>query len=117
MKYSILTFALAVGLTAPAGFAQVQSSTTAQHNEEHSSTQVSPDGTAVEHKSATSDNSETSKNADGSTRTVTSKETERKTKMKKDAPLTNDSVGPDGTSSTVKHSNSSTTTTETTVKP
>ncbi len=107
MRATFLTLIFAVG-TLPVGFAQVPSSTTTEHTEEHAATTVNPDGTAVHHAATSKEKTDSTVNADGSTSTVKSKQSTTRTRVRRDVPV----VAPATDSSTVhtEHHDSSTTT-------
>ena len=100
-------FILAFSLSAmPIGFAQ--SSSTTEHTQEHSSTQVNPDGTAVHNSSKAKERTDSTTTGDGSSTTSKSRESHSKTRVR-----TND--GTDKT--TTEHHSSSTDKTTTTTPP
>jgi hypothetical protein len=104
MKNTMLALVFAAAML-PAGFAQTQSQSTTEKTEQHSSTTVNPDGTAVHSRATTREKTDSVANPDGSTTTVQSKEHNANTKAKSDTPV--------GSSTSEHHSSSSSTTTTT----
>lgn len=112
MKNSLLAFVLAAGSLVPGAYAQAQSNTAAQHSEEHSSTKVAPDGTAVQQKSSAKERVESTNNSDGSSSTTRSKETQTKTKVNSETAT----PAPADSTTSSEHHSSTTSSTTTTVK-
>ncbi len=104
MKNTMLVLVFAAA-TLPAGFAQSQSSSTTEKTEQHSSTTVNPDGTAVHNRATTREKTDSVANPDGSTTTVHTREHNSNSKEKSDTPV--------GSTSTERHSSSSSTSTTT----
>lgn len=104
MKNAMLPFVFAAAML-PAGFAQTPSTSTTEKTEQHSSTAVNPDGTAVHNRATTREKTDSVANPDGSTTTTRTREHNSHSKERSDTPA--------GSSSRERHSSSSSTTTTT----
>ncbi|HKD07513.1 MAG TPA: hypothetical protein VKB79_16545 [Bryobacteraceae bacterium] len=104
MKNGMLAFVFAAAML-PTGFAQTQSTSSTEKSEQHSSTTVNPDGSAVHDRATTREKTDSVANPDGSTTTTRTREHDAHSKERSNAPA--------GNSSTERHSSSSSTTTTT----
>lgn len=101
-----LTFAAA---TMPFGFAQTPSTTTTEHTQDHSATQVNPDGSSTQHSSRTHEKTDAKANGDGTASTTThNKSTHSRTKTKNST---------DANGSTTEHHSTTSETTNTSPAP